>query len=374
MGKSLIIQGIRGIPAMHGGFETFAEHLSIYLVARGWDVVVYCQLDKGKTNIKIYDEDEWCGIRRVFIPVGGNGAWGTIVFDFLSIIHIIKNNSNLVLTLGYNTAIFNLLFRFFDVVNLINMDGLEWKRSKWSVLHKLYLYINERIACLVGNELIADHPEIRLHLESRVRAEKISMIPYGARQIENKEMAAISKFNLSKDGYIVLIARPEPENSILEIVQAFSRSTRNIKLVVLGDFSFKNKYHSSVVSSSSGEVIFLGAIYEKEVLDSLRSNALFYIHGHTVGGTNPSLVEALGAGQAIIAHDNKFNRWVAGDSAYYFGSVDECALIFDLFLSRIDLVHLMRLKAVERFREFFTWETVLSQYEDLLTEHSFCDL
>jgi glycosyltransferase involved in cell wall biosynthesis len=180
----------------------------------------------------------------------------------------------------------------------------------------------------------------------------------------------LSKFNLSPDGYIVLIARPEPENSILEIVQAFSRSSRNIKLVMLGSFSSSNKYHSTVVSAASKEVVFLGAIYDKEVLDSLRANALFYIHGHTVGGTNPSLVEALGAGQATIAHDNKFNRWVAGDSAFYFGSVDDCARIFDQFLLKTDLVHMMRSKALERFTKLFTWDIVLGQYEKLLSKHS----
>lgn len=355
---------------MHGGFETFAEYLSLYLVNRGWDVTVYCQLDKSKTNLKTYDEDVWCGVRRIFIPVHGDGAFGTIVFDFLSIIHVIRNRSKIVLTLGYNTAIFNLLLLIFGIVNIINMDGLEWKRSKWSILHKIYLYINERIGCLVGTVLVADHPEIQRHLESRVRAEKICMIPYGARQISGSVVAPISKLNLSQDEYIVLIARPEPENSILEIVQAFSRSTRNVKLVLLGNFNSSNKYHSSVVSAASNEVIFLGAIYDKVMLDSLRSNALFYIHGHTVGGTNPSLVEALGASQATIAHDNKFNRWVAGDSAFYFQSVDDCARIFDQFLLRKDLVDAKRIKALERFTELFTWDIVLSQYERLLLKHS----
>jgi glycosyltransferase involved in cell wall biosynthesis len=367
MSKSLVIQGVRGVPAMHGGFETFAEYLSLYLVARGWDVVVYCQLDKDMTDLKLYSEDSWCGVRRVFIPVSGKGAFGTVVFDLLSIIHAIKMRSKIVLTLGYNTAIFNILFRLFGIVNFINMDGLEWKRSKWSIFHKIYLYFNERIGCLIGTVLVADHPEIKRHLESRVESAKICMIPYGARQISSKSVDPISKFKLTQGGYIVLIARPEPENSILEIVKAFSASLRNAKLVILGNFISTNNYHSSVISSASEEVVFLGAIYDKEVLDSLRANSLFYIHGHTVGGTNPSLVEALGAGQAIIAHDNKFNRWVAGDSAFYFNSVDECTRIFDIFLSRKDLIDNMRSKALQRFSELFTWDIVLAQYENLLS-------
>jgi glycosyltransferase involved in cell wall biosynthesis len=368
MTKSVVIQGVRGIPAMHGGFETFAEYLSLYLVARGWRVTVYCQVNKDELRTKLYYEDNWNGVRRVFIPVRGDGAWSTIIFDFLSIMHIIKEGSKLVLTLGYNTAVFNLLFRIFGIVNLINMDGLEWKRSKWSIFHKIYLYINERLGCLVGSVLIADHPEIKRHLESRVDADKIIMIPYGARQATVKLDDLIFDLGLNSNRYVVLIARPEPENSILEIVLAFSRKRRGINLAVLGNFNSSNKYHASVKAAASSEVLFLGAIYEKKMLDSLRVNSLFYIHGHTVGGTNPSLVEALGAGQATIAHDNKFNRWVAGDSALYFRDVDDCAAIFDEIIFRTDLIEQMRELARHRFNQLFTWDIVLSQYEKLLSD------
>jgi len=370
MKKEIVIQGVRGLPAAHGGFETFAEYLSQYLVSKGWRVIVYCQTNKNTSDRKIYQEDDWRGVRRVFIPVSGDGAWSSIIFDFLSIAHILKEGSKSVLTLGYNTAIFNSIFRVFGVVNLINMDGLEWKRSKWSIFHKIYLYINERIACLIGSILIADHPEIQRHLESRVSANKIRMIPYGARQIVDSSTQPIVGLGLKLNGYVVLIARPEPENSILEIVEAFSRCKRNLNLVVLGSFNGSNKYHATVRALASAEVVFLGAIYEKSILDSLRSNALFYMHGHTVGGTNPSLVEALGAGQATIAHDNKFNRWVAADSALYFRTADECAALFDEFLCRPEYVDKLRARALSRFFQLFTWDAVLLQYEELFIEYT----
>jgi glycosyltransferase involved in cell wall biosynthesis len=369
MTKEVVIQGVRGIPAAHGGFETFAEYLSLYLVSKGWRVVVYCQLDKSKTDFKIYQEDDWRGVRRIFVPVRDNGALGTILFDFLSILHILTHRYRCVLTLGYNTAIFNILLRVFGRLNIINMDGLEWMRSKWSIFHKIYLYINERIACYVGSVLIADHPEIQLHLEQRVNAKKIRMIPYGARSILDVSDQSILKLGLTPNTYAIVVARPEPENSILEIVEAFSRTRRGVKLVVLGKFDASNKYHSEVQGAASPDVIFLGAIYDKLIVDSLRSHALCYIHGHTVGGTNPSLVEAMGAGQAIIAHDNKFNRWVADDSAMYFGTVDDCADVFDLFLSRPDLIEKLKVRASSRFESLFTWESVLFQYESLLLEY-----
>lgn len=180
MTKQLIITGIRGVPASHGGFETFAENLSLYLQKRGWQVVVYCQefiLD----SHEIY-ESNWNGVRRIHIPVKGGGAKSTIIFDYLSVKHSVSLNG-MVLTLGYNTALFNILFRLYGKTNLINMDGIEWKRDKWKWYEKLWLYINERAGCLIGNHLIADHPEIEKHLLSRVKTDKTTMIPYGARQV-----------------------------------------------------------------------------------------------------------------------------------------------------------------------------------------------
>ena len=174
-GKVVRILGTRGIPAAHGGFETFAEELGLYLVARGWKVVVYCQEDHAG---EIF-EDQWRGIDRVRIPVAATGPKGTILFDWLATVHAAKHG-DLCLTLGYNTGAFCALLRLKGVPNLINMDGIEWKRAKWGPAAKTWFWLNERAACWLGNHLIADHPQIKVHLETRVRSAKITTIPYGA--------------------------------------------------------------------------------------------------------------------------------------------------------------------------------------------------
>ena len=133
--------------------------------------------------------------------------------------------------------------------------------------------------------------------------------------------------------YALIVARPEPENSILTMIKAFSRKSRGIKLVVLGDYQSGHKYQREVLSSASSEVVFPGAIYDKEGIHSLRKNALFYLHGHTVGGTNPALVEALAAGLPILAHNNRFNRWVVGQGGEYFLDEDSCAEQLDYLLA-----------------------------------------
>jgi len=362
MNKHISILGIRGLPAAHGGFEAFAEKLSLYLVEKGWKVTVYCQ-EFGEGSVC---EKYWQGVRLIVIPVKQEGAMGSIIFDWKSILHAIKQDS-VVLTLGYNTAVFNLMYRLKHKINIINMDGLEWKRAKWSFPIKAWFYLNEIIGCHVGNYLIADHPEIRNHLVTRVTKNKVTMIPYGADDVTTADEAILSEFNLEKDNYYLIIARPEPENSILEIVKAFSIKYRDAKLVVLGKFDERINYHKEILAAANDNVIFVGAIYDKKIVSAFRYFCLAYIHGHQVGGTNPSLVEALGAGSAVIAHDNKFNRWVAGSDACYFPSTEQCAQILNTLDNNKEKVAEMRLASKKQFYEKFQWDDILLEYEKLIS-------
>ena len=363
--KSISIVGIRGIPASHGGFETFAEQLCLYLIERGWSVTVYCQ--QSISEKKLY-EDTWMGIRRVNIPIANSGALGTIVFDWKSIAHAVGEKAPLVLTLGYNTAIFCYRFRVNSITNIINMDGIEWKRQKWNMYERIWLWLNEIAGSFLGNHLVADHPEIKRHLLSRskVTGKKITVIPYGARSVNNAKKELLTKLGVEASSYCLVIARPEPENSVLEVVRAFSAEKRNVKLVVLGEFSpAKSPYHRLILETASDEVIFPGAIYKQDIVEALRFFCLLYIHGHQVGGTNPSLVEALGAGSPILAHDNPFNRWVAGTQNLYFRDEQECGRIFsDLFSGKIDLQNMQQENRAWHKKKF-QWEDVLKAYEDL---------
>ena len=364
--NSIVILGTRGVPARHGGFETFAERLARYLVARGWRVTVYCQVD----GTGAITEDSWEGIGRVHIPVSHDGAKGTVEFDWRCISHLLRRDDpGLVLTLGYNTAAFGLRLRLAGVRNVINMDGIEWKRDKWRFYERAWLYLNERLGCLVGNHLIADHPEIANHLATRVARGKITTIPYGADAIEDADAGLLRRYGLEPDRYAVVIARPEPENSILEMVRAFSRRPRAMRLVMLGSYKPElNPFHARVLEAASEEVLFPGAIYEPEVVAALRLHARLYIHGHRVGGTNPSLVEALGAGSPVLAHDNRFNRWVAGSAARYFSDEDACGAQLDELLAPTADLSAMRLGSRQRHAEELTWERVLAAYEILLLQ------
>lgn len=360
--KKLSILGCRGIPGNHGGFETFAERLSRYLVTRDWKVTVYCEDYTGKQ----VSEEYWNGIRLVHIPVPKSSAAATILFDWKSTLHAAREG-NLILTLGYNTALFCGWYRLKGLTNVINMDGLEWRRQKWSAPEKAWLYLNERFGCWFGNHLVADHPEIANHLATRVPRKKITMIPYGADRVGRADESLIEPYGLTPNNYSIIIARPEPENNILEIVSAFSSKQRNAKLVVLGNYRpGKNDYHRKVLEAASDEVVFPGGIYDLPTVGALRYHATLYLHGHSVGGTNPSLVEAMGAGASVLAHNNHFNRWVAGPGAHYFKNELECAQAFDALLNNADELRRMKQASIKRFKEGFSAEIECRTYEELL--------
>ena len=363
--KSLTILGTRGIPAAHGGFETFAEHLALYLFRRGWSVTVYCQ-EEGRGRLV---EDVWCGIHRVHVPVNQRGALGSVIFDWKAVRHAVAAK-RLCLTLGYNTAVFATLLRAHGISNVFNMDGIEWSRAKWGATAKTWLYFNELAGCRLGNHLIADHPEIARHLSSRVRESKITMIPYGSDPVAVAPTEPVKSFGLTPGGYLTLIARPEPENSILEIVKGFSSKRRGVLLAVLGKYDeVGNEYHRAAKESAGPEVRFLGAIYDKTVVQALRVHSIAYVHGHQVGGTNPSLVEALGASNPVLAHDNRFNRWVAGPSARYFSDASSFSEQLDEVLTSETVRQEMRDASRRRHQEAFTWPEVLRQYEAVLEQH-----
>ncbi len=360
--KTVRVLGTHGVPAAYGGFETAAENVARFLASRGWRVIVYCQLD-GTGPLR---EDTWNGLERVLIPVDLAGWRGTSKFDLLSIRHACKSR-DLCLTFGYNTAILNTLQRVKRIPNVINMDGIEWSRSRWGLFRQAILYTNERIACVVGNHLIADHPEIERFLLTRAPRRKLTTITYGADPVTDAPVTTPRSHGLEPGRYLTLICRPIPENSIAELVRGFSRKPREYKLAILGEYTpEKDPYHREVVGSASDDVVFLGPIYDKAEVESLRFHSAAYLHGHTVGGTNPSLVEAMAAGNPVVAHDNPYNRWVAQDAAVYFSTEDDVSDRLDEILNSHDQLEAMRAASRNRHDAEFTWERVAGQYEQLL--------
>lgn len=356
---SLFILGTRGVPAAHGGFETFAERFALHMAGQDWDVTVYCQADTGPKGPV---EDVWQGVRRVTFSAN-SGALGTMAFDWMCVRHALGQRG-VMLVLGYNTALFSALLRLKGNPLITNMDGIEWKRAKWPWHGRIWLYLNEWIGALTSTTLVADHPEIARHLARRRRARDIVMIPYGADPVTEAPEAQVRALGLTPGRYLISIGRIEPENNTLTIVQAFAARPRELQFICLGKLDpAANPYHAEVLRAGKGRVLFPGAIYDPEVVKALRFHAAAYCHGHSVGGTNPSLVEAMGAGNAIIAHDNPYNRWVAGDNQFYFDNGDKLATLLDRIGEDVDTMTDASRAAHTHFETAFTWAPVLKTYE-----------
>lgn len=364
MPPTIRILGTHGVPASYGGFETAAENVGLFMARAGWRVVVYCQVP-GRGAVT---EDRWNGLERVLIPVDAPGWRGTSTFDLLSINHASRFH-DVCLTFGYNTAIFNVLQRIKRIPLVINMDGIEWSRSRWGPTRQAILYANERIACLIGNHLIADHPEIERYLSKKAATRKISMITYGAAAIADAPCGPVLDLGLRPGGYLTLICRSIPENSILELVRGFSAQPRGVTLAILGEYRPQtDPYHRQVFDAASDEVQFLGPIYDPETVAALRYHCAVYLHGHTVGGTNPSLVEAMAAGNPVLAHDNVYNRWTAGQGAEYFVDETDVSRRLEAMLASPERLATMARASRDRHRDEFTWDHVAGQYEQAIVK------
>lgn len=358
------ILGTRGVPAAYGGFETAAENVGLYLRDQGWEVIVYCQ-EPGDGPMEF---DTWRGLNLVKIYEKDEGAAATIWFDLASVRHALAQyeEGEVWLTFGYNTGMFSLAPRSRGIPNVINMDGMEWKRDRWGPMARSFLLLNERLAGLSGTTLIGDHPVIARYLARHFGQRRVRTITYGAPEVEDAPTSFVRELGLVPGRYATVVCRPVAENSVLEIVSAWSRKPRGMKLLVVGPFGDDDPYQGAVRQAASAEVVFPGPIFDKGRLQALRFHGALYLHGHTVGGTNPSLVEAMGAGNPVVAHRNQYNTWVAGPTNAYFTGVEDLEAILDALLDDADQLARMGSASRERFREEFTWQKIGSAYESAL--------
>jgi len=355
------ILGCRGIPSQYGGFEIAAERIAEGLLRNGIDVTVACRSDQE------YQDSSYNGLALDFIE-HPSGVFGTLVYDLWSIYRAIKRKDDVILMLGYGASPFFLLPRLFGVQLAVNMDGLEWKRSKWNWIARLYLRLAELIAAHTSCALVSDSTEIAKSLRSRLGARSV-YIPYGTELDMVPDPALCEQFGLARRSYYIVVARLEPENSINEIVKGFLDSRTSKKLLIVGSTTpyFELNVKPSIVNSE--RVCLASPIYDRSMLYSLRSAAKAYLHGHTVGGTNPSLLDSMGAQNLILARDVPFNREVLGDCGYYFKDHRDLSNV----LEHIDALpdtqsQFLGAAARQRVTELYNWDDVSDQYLKLIRD------
>jgi glycosyltransferase involved in cell wall biosynthesis len=354
----LAILGTRGIPAKYGGFETFAEELSVRLVDQGVETTVYCEAVEGELP------DMYKGVKLVHIPTPCLGPLTTILFDLRCLWHA-RRTFDVVYMLGYGTSVFCFIPRLWGSKVWINMDGVEWARSKWGKMAKLWFKMMESAAMWTPDRLIADAQGILEHLQSRhSRIPPVSVIPYGAPVIASApEIDHLDEWQLTPKSYYLVVCRLESENSVKEIIKGYLLSGSERPLVVVGGIDRLTNYVKELLQFATGRIRFIGAIYDKSKLQALRYHSHAYFHGHTVGGTNPSLLEALGCGNIVIAHDNVFNREVAGETATYFSHEQDVAGSIQA-VETFSAEQLARMGALaqERVRTAYSWSLITETY------------
>jgi glycosyltransferase involved in cell wall biosynthesis len=357
----IAITGTKGIPNRYGGFEQFAEHLSSRLAQRGHDVLVY------NPSFHPVHKDEYNKVKiiRKFSPEKYIGPAANYLYDFLCLSDAIKRKADIILECGYATAAPALrLLNFRKTELLINPDGMEWQRPKWSPIIRLIIRIAEKSVAKTGFKLVCDNPELVNYYKERYNVDSI-YIPYGADIFENPDKQILKTFNVQPFEYFLVIARLEPENNLQTIIKGFLKSGYVGKLLIVGNplNNFGRKLMKEFVASSN--ILFTKDIFDQNILDNLRYYSKAYFHGHSAGGTNPSLLEAMAAGSLIIAHDNKFNRIILKENALYFNNAED---ITGILLSEKDWINKKESLVEENLKiiqQLYQWEEVTNQYEDL---------
>jgi len=294
--------GSRGVPNRYGGFEEFAEQVCKYWADSGHDVFVYCE-DNEQKEVFAYEK-----VNQIFIKASILPGLSQFIYDYRCTKHALTLNLDVIYHAGYATSVFgNLVFKKeLDGKLVYNMDGLEWKRSKFNKVTRWLTRKLEKAAALSGAELVSDNKGIQDYLKAEYGVSS-TLIEYGADIISDE----IECFEQYPESYDLVIARFEPENHIEEIIAAYENQ-KEANLVLVANMGTKLYKKLSSRVEQAQNIIFNGPIYNKSELAYLKSHCRYYIHGHSVGGTNPSLLEALAGGCNILIHDNDFNKDVVG--------------------------------------------------------------
>lgn len=354
------IIGTVGVPANYGGFETLVEQLVRHNQSEDLQYAVYC-------SKKSYSDERWVyhGAKTEYVGLNANGIQ-SIPYDILSLIKAAKK-SDVVLILGVSGCAFLPVFRLFSKKRLvINIDGLEHRRDKWNKWARRFLKYSERQAVRYGDVIVTDNKGITDYVKNEYGKDS-ELIAYGGdhvlQDISEQEAAGIlNKYGLTAGDYSLAICRIEPENNVHTILEAFSRMPdKNILFIGNWDKSAYGKEMRERYSAFPN-IKIQSAVYDLRDLNALRSNCKFYLHGHSAGGTNPSLVEAMFFAKPIIAFDCIYNRESTENRANYFSSADELVkIINDTTLDFNDNASSMQEIAGHRYR----WETIARQYEKL---------
>lgn len=359
----IALLGTRGIPARYGGFETFAEELSVRLAERGHEVTVY-----GRTNNIGTRRETYRGVRLKLLPTIPHKHLDTLAHTALSTLHLLAHRPDAALYCNGANAVYTVLPRLLGVPTALNVDGLERKRRKWGLLARAWYRLSERLSTWFPTELIADARVIERYYRERY-GKRSRLIAYGAETSRAETTAALDRLGLRPGGYFLYVSRMEPENNALLVVRAFEKTTTPKKLVMVGDAPYAPDYIRRVKATEDARILFPGGVYGQGYRE-LQSHCLAYIHSTEVGGTHPALIEAMGRGRAVLYLGTEENVEVAGEAGLRFSNSEtELARLIERVaaMSGEERARLGE-RAVSIVAERYDWERVTDRYENLFRD------
>lgn len=353
----IALLGTRGIPNQYGGFEQFADILSCGLVEQGHEITVYCSANHS------YQESYYKGVRliHVYDPENKIGTAGQFIYDLICILDARKRDFDIIYLLGYTSSSVwqRLLFKRKAFV-ITNMDGLEWKRSKYSPAVQKFLKHAEKLAVKQSDYLVADSIGIQSYLKKKYNVES-TYLPYGSFLFKEGNETNIKVYEVVAYDYDLLIARFEPENNIEVVLKAFSASGTQRQLLLIG--KYLHTEFGRLMFKTYGidkRIRFMGPIYDQTSLNNLRYYSNLYFHGHSVGGTNPSLLEAMGSSALICYHDNEFNKAIVGEDGFAFKDVGSLTVIIN---DKLKIQYPLYIEHnLHKIITTYSWKHIINQY------------
>jgi glycosyltransferase involved in cell wall biosynthesis len=312
--------GTRGVPARYGGFETAVEEIGRRLAAAGHRVVVYCRTGPDGDGPR---PERHLGMELVHLPAARKRSLETLSHTALSVAHLARHRTDVAFVFNAANSPLLPVIRAARIPVATHVDGLEWKRAKWGPTGRRYYRAAEALSVRWSDALIADAAGIADYY-TREFAAPTTLLTYGAPLIAPGS-DRLAELGLEPGGYHLVVARFEPENHVDVLVDGYRRSAARKPLVVVGSAPYSDEYTARVHGLADDRVRFLGGVWDQVQLDQLYASSFTYLHGHSVGGTNPSLLRAIGAGAPVIAFDVDFNREVVADAGGYFADATDVA-------------------------------------------------
>jgi glycosyltransferase involved in cell wall biosynthesis len=362
----IAILGTRGIPANYGGFETFAEELSVRLAQRGHEVVVYCRTSTADAAMKDYR-----GVRRVVLPCVHSKHLETLTHTFVSTLHLTfaERGADAAFYCNSANACWIPIPRLTGTATLMNPDGLEWERAKWDWRGKAFYRASEHLAARFPHMVVSDSRTIQRYYKEKFGRDS-EFVAYGADIVERGFGAErLERFEVDPEGYFLYVSRLEPENNAHVVVEAFEGVHTDKKLLVVGGAPYADEYIDNLKATQDQRIRFPGAVYGEEY-KALRANAYVYVNAMEVGGTHPAILEAMGAGNCVLVSDIAYNTEAVAEAGVTFRNKDAADLREKMqhLVDHPELVREYGEKARERVRTEYDWEHVTDEYERIFQQ------